>query len=54
MPPAHSTKQRLLDAGMAMLLKHGYHDLGIQALLDATETPKTAPSAVLTWTSRCC
>ena len=40
MPPAHATKQRLLDAGMAMLLKHGYHDLGIQALLDATETPK--------------
>lgn len=23
-----------------MLLKHGYHDLGIQALLDATSTPK--------------
>lgn len=38
--PAHSTKQRLLDAGLAMLLEHGYHDLGIQALLDATETPK--------------
>ena len=40
MQPAHSTKQRLLDAGMAMLLKHGYHDLGIQALLEATSTPK--------------
>jgi TetR/AcrR family transcriptional repressor of nem operon len=37
---AHATKQRLLDTGMAMLLKHGYHDLGIQALLDATATPK--------------
>jgi TetR/AcrR family transcriptional repressor of nem operon len=37
---AHATKQRLLDAGMAMLLQHGYNDLGIQALLDATETPK--------------
>jgi len=36
----HSTKQRLLDAGQAMLLKHGYHDLGIQALLGATRTPK--------------
>ena len=36
----HSTKQRLLDAGLAMLLRHGYHDLGIQALLDATRTPK--------------
>lgn len=40
MEPTHSTKQRLLDAGMAMLLKHGYHDLGIQALLDVTKTPK--------------
>ena len=40
MQPAHSTKQRLLDAGMSMLLEHGYHDLGIQALLAATDTPK--------------
>ena len=40
MQPAHATKQRLLDAGMAMLLKHGYHDLGIQALLEATGIPK--------------
>jgi TetR/AcrR family transcriptional repressor of nem operon len=36
----HSTKQRLLDAGWAMLLEHGYHDLGIQALLEETDTPK--------------
>jgi len=36
----HPTKQRLLDAGLAMLLKHGYSDLGIQALLAATGTPK--------------
>ena len=36
----HSTKQRLIDAGLAMLLKHGYHDLGVQALLAATGTPK--------------
>jgi TetR/AcrR family transcriptional repressor of nem operon len=36
----HPTKQRLLDAGLAMLLKHGYNDLGIQALLAATATPK--------------
>ncbi len=36
----HSTKQRLLDAGMPLLLEHGYNDLGIQALLDATNTPK--------------
>ena len=40
MQPAHSTKQRLLDAGMGMLLEHGYHDLGIQALLTVTRTPK--------------
>ena len=37
---AHPTKQRLLDAGLAMLLKHGYNDLGIEALLVATGTPK--------------
>jgi TetR/AcrR family transcriptional repressor of nem operon len=36
----HPTKQLLLDAGRAMLLEHGYHDLGIQALLDATEIPR--------------
>lgn len=36
----HATKQRLLDAGLAMLLKHGYNDLGIQALLAATRVPK--------------
>lgn len=36
----HSTKQRLIDAGLRMLLEHGYNDLGIQALLTATRTPK--------------
>lgn len=36
----HSTKQRLLDAGLALLLEHGYNDLGIQALLEATHIPK--------------
>jgi TetR/AcrR family transcriptional repressor of nem operon len=36
----HSTKQRLLDAGLPLLLAHGYNDLGIQALLDATQVPK--------------
>jgi TetR/AcrR family transcriptional regulator, transcriptional repressor for nem operon len=40
MQTTHPTKQRLLDAGLAMLLEHGYNDLGIQALLDATNTPK--------------
>jgi TetR/AcrR family transcriptional regulator, transcriptional repressor for nem operon len=38
--PTRSTKQRLLDVGLAMLLEHGYHGLGIQALLDAARTPK--------------
>lgn len=36
----HATKQRLLDVGMAMLLRQGYNDLGIQALLAATGVPK--------------
>lgn len=36
----HSTRQRLLDVGLAMLLQHGYHGLGIQALLEAARTPK--------------
>lgn len=35
-----STKQRLLDAGLTMLLAHGYNGLGIQPLLDATDIPK--------------
>ena len=33
-------KQVLLEKGMAMLLKHGYHDLGVAALLEETKTPK--------------
>lgn len=36
----HPTKQRLLDAGLPMLLEHGYNDLGLQALLDALGVPK--------------
>ncbi|MDT3677234.1 MAG: TetR family transcriptional regulator C-terminal domain-containing protein [Burkholderiaceae bacterium] len=36
----HATKQRLLDAGMAMLLRHGYNDLGIAAVLSETNVPK--------------
>lgn len=36
----HATKQRFLDAGLSLLLKHGYHDLGIQALLNDTGIPK--------------
>lgn len=38
--PMHLTKQRLIGAGLQMLLKHGYNDLGIQALLVATRIPK--------------
>jgi TetR/AcrR family transcriptional repressor of nem operon len=38
--PGHPTRQRLLDAGLPMLLTHGYNDLGVQALLAATGTPK--------------
>jgi len=40
MEAMHPTKDRLLDAGLSMLLEHGYNDLGIQALLEATGTPK--------------
>ena len=36
----HSTKQRLVDAGLRMLLEQGYNSLGIQAILEATGTPK--------------
>ncbi len=36
----HATKQRLLDAGMALLLEHGYNDLGIQAVLTDTGVPR--------------
>ena len=36
----HATKQRLIDAGLRLLLEQGYNSLGIQALLDATDTPK--------------
>lgn len=34
------TKQRLIETGLGMLLEHGYNDLGIQALLTATDIPK--------------
>ena len=36
----HATKQRLIGAGLPLLLKHGYNDLGLQALLADTGTPK--------------
>jgi TetR/AcrR family transcriptional regulator, transcriptional repressor for nem operon len=37
---ATDTKRQLLAQGMAMLLRQGYNDLGIAAVLDATGTPK--------------
>lgn len=37
---AKDTKQQLLEEGIKMLLVHGYHDLGIAAVLDATGIPK--------------
>lgn len=37
---AHTTKQRLIDAGIRLLLKHGYNGLGIQALLAEVGVPK--------------
>jgi TetR/AcrR family transcriptional regulator, transcriptional repressor for nem operon len=37
---SHATKQRLLEAGLSMLLERGYNHLGIQALLEATGVPK--------------
>jgi TetR/AcrR family transcriptional repressor of nem operon len=37
---SHDTQQRLLEQGMAMLLKRGYNDLGVASLLEATQIPK--------------
>lgn len=37
---AHETQQQLLQQGIAMLLRHGYHNLGIAAVLEATRIPK--------------
>lgn len=36
----HATKQRLIGAGLPLLLKHGYNDLGVQTLLAETGIPK--------------
>lgn len=37
---AHTTKRRLLEAGLAMLLERGYNGLGVEALLEATGVPR--------------
>jgi TetR/AcrR family transcriptional repressor of nem operon len=36
----NATKQQLLEHGIAMLLRKGYHDLGIAEILDATGIAK--------------
>lgn len=36
----HSTKERLIGAGLKMLLENGYNALGLQAVLDETSIPK--------------
>lgn len=38
--PLPAARQRLLDAGLELLLERGYHGVGIQAVLDASLTPK--------------
>jgi TetR/AcrR family transcriptional regulator, transcriptional repressor for nem operon len=36
----HDTQRLLLEQGMQMLLRQGYHNLGITAVLEATQVPK--------------
>ena len=36
----NTSKERILNTGLSMLLRHGYHDLGIQAVLKETGMPK--------------
>lgn len=36
----HATKTHLIGVGLPLLLKHGYNDLGINALLSAAGVPK--------------
>lgn len=36
----HSTKQRLIEEGLRMMLQQGYNSLGLQALLEAAGVPK--------------
>jgi TetR/AcrR family transcriptional repressor of nem operon len=38
--PSTATRQRLLDAGLTLLLENGYHGVGVQALLDEAHAPK--------------
>jgi len=38
----HATKNKMLQAGLAMLLERGYHNVGVQDLLNATGTTKSS------------
>jgi TetR/AcrR family transcriptional repressor of nem operon len=35
-----AARERLLDAGLELLLQRGYHGVGVQAVLDAGQAPK--------------
>ncbi|WP_274426661.1 TetR/AcrR family transcriptional regulator [Chelativorans sp. YIM 93263] len=35
-----TTKERLLETGLTLLLRHGYNDLGVHSILEATGVPK--------------
>ena len=37
---ANDTRQQLLEHGIGLLLRNGYHNLGISAVLEATRVPK--------------
>jgi TetR/AcrR family transcriptional repressor of nem operon len=39
-PSSAPTRERLLAVGLALLLEHGYHGMGTQAVLDAARAPK--------------
>ena len=39
-PAMHETKQRLLAAGLRLMLAHGYHAVGVQEILAETGVPK--------------
>jgi TetR/AcrR family transcriptional repressor of nem operon len=39
-PTERSTRERMLDAGLALLLERGYHGLGTAPLLEAARAPK--------------
>ncbi len=40
MEPVKPTQQRLIEAGLRLLLEHGYNSLGIQTILNTTGLPK--------------